>query len=123
VNEIENFAVLADPQFNDSFWEANSQAICEAFERTASTTFNALSKKFGDDFWKLHSESRSETATVQAMRRNALSDWKSLMPGKDICKHISNYNAMSKIKDLDDNDIPPELKDYLYEIICHFEKE
>lgn len=123
VNEVENFAVLADSAlFDDAFWNTNKEVIQGEFEKTAESLLQTYLKKFDkksdpDNYSLFVDEGGGRVPIIQGMRKNAVGNWRCLMPGKRICKLVPNYNAIRKLLGLKNDLIPSELSSYMSEVV------
>ena len=57
---------------------------------------------------------------MQELREYALTDWKKLFPGKEICGNLQNFNAINYLNNLNQNDYSQEMKDYIQNIQTFF---
>lgn len=122
VNEIENFAILADTSFTENLWLDNQEDLRDAFERTLSSLFDRFTRIFrGTDDSYLFPDGSTRTQTIQNMRREAQRDWRRYMPGKEVIKLIDNYNFSRSLQELSYERLPHELRNYLNEVKAFFE--
>lgn len=117
VNEIENFAVLINDQFNDEFLENNRIDLEDAFNTSANSTCLNLSSKFRDEpLFNVHNNAK----ITQPMKDFARIDWKKYFPGKEICAKIPHFNPISFLRSKSKEKLPDELKNYMDNIISFF---
>lgn len=124
VNEIENFAVINNPIFDDEFWEEHSQAIANKFDVTAESNCKRFDKMF--NYSKeagFRTVNGNQMAIVQSMRAEALTNWRRKMPGKDICALKNDFGYKAYLNSLTKENLPIELQDYLQEIKLFFDND
>lgn len=121
VNEVENFALSAEIVGNVR--AESEQEIVDRFELTAKGKVGELYRKYPnapDDMFK---HGYDELPVIQKMRAAAIENWKLYMPGKDICKKLSNFNATAIIEGWKPDQWPSELIEYMKVSRLFFEAE
>lgn len=121
VNEIENFYVLVNSAFDDSFFKNHKQFLIDKFDLTAE----ALLKKYAnlDPSSVLFKNNSGSYASVYQEMRKDLSEekWKYLLPGKNICAKVNNVNIINELSKIENEDLPQELSEYLKNIKSFYE--
>lgn len=121
VYEIENFAVVKKPEFNNNFWKTHCKDIQNIFEIGACEEAMRFDKLFDYKESAFCTSGRNYTAIMQGMRTSALKNWKKFFNGKEICKKIPNFNPISHLCSLNKNDLPKELFKYMMDVKNFFE--
>jgi len=121
VNEIENFAVINNPIFNEIFWNNHRDDILKSFELTASERAKSLDKFFGYQSSSFRVAGGNPTAIMQEMRDEAYKDWKKFFNGKEMCKKIPNYNPTEYLNSLAVDQLPNELNTFLINVKAFYE--
>jgi len=119
VNEMENFAVLSHNIFNDEFWNKIRNDVINKFENCVHTNITHFDKLF-DYKEPLFRNGGTGVRIMQELREYAQSDWKKFFPGKEICGKLQNFNAISYLNNLNQNDYSQEMKDYIQSIHIFF---
>lgn len=125
VNELENFAILAEPYFTDESIKQDSDKfdfIKDALVDTAKANLPKILKNYidstiGENDKKLFLSQESK------MRDNAKTNIRELMPGKDICKLKNRFSAEKKLKSLSAENFPETLAEYLATIKTFFDND
>lgn len=121
VNEIENFYLLDNDLFTDELIEEHKLQLCDAFRSACKQRINGGYSEYKDSSISPHGEPEKDKL-LNELRDEALSNWRRLMPGKDISKLIENQHPLSVLKNADFNDLPEELQNYLDNIKQFFER-
>lgn len=127
VNEVENFAVLADAgKFGDDFWKENDGMIADDFQRTAGSVCGKFVKYFdledeAGSNGKFRNANGDYISISQGMRDEAKSNRQKYFPGKTICAKSPNFNPIAFLSGLAKKDLPSELKSYLKEVKKFYE--
>ena len=112
VNEIENFAIIG--RDIDVIIHDYGEDIRNCFDRTAEAKLSELQHKYRNNAPDgLFRRGNSYTPVIQDMRNEAIKDWARYMPGKDICKRITNFNVSATLNNLTPAEYPDELKAYV----------
>ncbi len=115
VNEIENFIVIFDGDFNEALLDERKEELEDCFIKTVEANMTANHRKFGEKATELFFR-KSMSELVTKLRREAEKDRLRFFTGKDIKKLKPNLNANKFLIDLEVNDYPQELKTYLDEV-------
>jgi hypothetical protein len=116
VHEVENFAVIKEPRFDNNFWETYADEIKSAFEIKASDKAKLFDRFFKYQELVFRGTDGNYTAVMQGMRDDALKNWKSLFNGKKICGKLSNFKPINYLCLLDKKNLPKELLKYMEEV-------
>ncbi len=117
VNELENFAVLADSFFTETLIEKNKNDLEDTFLQTAEENIRQNSAKFKTDLFVF-----KRTAQIaNKMRKQAENNTKKYFPGKEIKKLKPNFDENKFLRNLKSDYYPLELKQYLDGIKSFFE--
>lgn len=122
VCEIENFAVMKNRKFNESFWEIHSAKIKEDFEIKASIKTKLLDKTFEFHEFAFRDSDGNHIKVMQQMREDAIKKWKKFLNGKVICKKLQNFNPINFLSSLSKDQLPNELKKFMTELVKFYEK-
>lgn len=117
VNEIENFLIINTDIISDEDFESIKDDIKDAFCNTVANNLNVCNKYVSDDknlFPGGNTEERQPM--IQKMRDEAMRDWRRYMPGKDILRLKGNINALELLKNMDMEQLPEILLNYLRQI-------
>ena len=119
VNEIENFAVLSNNAFDEEFWNNIKTNVINKFENCVHTNITHFDRFFSFNE-PLFRNGGNGVQIMQELREYALTDWKKLFPGKEICGNLQNFNAINYLNNLNQNDYSQEMKDYIQNIQTFF---
>ncbi len=122
VNEIENFAILANPAFSNEQIKQNEQAY-EAVKDACFDTANNNLAKCRKAYLNSQSSDNDHLFNSRAseMRNFAKNDPIRFLPGKELCKSILRFDAERALKNLARNDFPEELVQYLQQVKDFFD--
>lgn len=117
VNEIENFLIMnTDIVSNEDFILIQDE-VKDAFCNTVANNLNVCNKYISNDkelFPAGNTEERMPM--IQKMRDEAMRDWRRYMPGKDILRLKGNIDALGTLKNMDVEQLPEDLLDYVKQI-------
>ncbi len=120
VNEIENFAVITNGEFDDTFWMTYGQDVIKAFEKTADAITRRFHKDFNYEEDAGFMRSGTNMPVIQVMRDQASADWKRLMPGKTMVSKLDNFRALEYLVLQEKSSQSPELKRYMQKVVDFF---
>lgn len=117
VNELENFAILADSYFTDSLVKdfENYSKLSMEFNGTITSNLQAAIKLVEEVDKNLFNS--TQTKMTNYANTNILKFY----PGKEIKKLKPNFNPDAFLKDCAFQDLPPELIDFLVNIKTYYE--
>lgn len=124
VNEIENFAILANPAFSNEQIKQNEQtyeAVKDACFDTANSNLEKCRKVYLNSQSSDGDKHLFMNSRAKEMRNKAKEDPIRFLPGKDICKLIPRFYPDRTLKNLARNDFPEELVQYLQQVKDFFD--
>lgn len=122
VNEIENFAIIGNSIFDDTFWAEIQSDIVSHFELTAEDKCKKYDKLFAyRETTGFRGNGGGYMPVVHKMRAEGLQDWRKYMPGKTIAARKDNFHVNSYLSNTQLGKLPKQLQDYIDEVKTFFE--
>ena len=118
VNELENFAVLADDYFTASIVSKNRSHLDDVFLQTAEENIRQNSSKFNPDLFPIKKISKTTNKMIKAAETDLLK----FFPGKEIKKLKHNLDVKKFLISLKATEFPKELIKYLSVVKLFFEQ-
>lgn len=109
VCEMENFAVIVDPRFDEALFKKNQPKLILAMNRSLDHRMRSLNKKYNKP--NLFT-SNINSSSIDSIITAAMKDWKRFVNGKEIVKLQNGYHFDVYIKE----NIAPELNALVKEI-------